>query len=387
MAHQRGRGQRWTVAFIAAVVTAIAGCTSSSTVPTQDASSSPTTAVTSADRAAVQTVLRQFFANDFADAYRNRRAVLVSVGNDLLVEDYHQSSATASINIQSVGKSIVSTLVGIALSEGRLNSVDQTLGELLPSSAPVMSSKMKRVTLQQLLTMSAGLPPDDVFYREVADQPDWVRHIVARGPVTAPGETFEYSSAGSHLLSAILRQATGMSTLEYARQKLFGPLSIRTTPDTKIVAKAESLSAYDKARGFVWPVDPQGVHVGGGGQKLTAPDMLKLGRLWLNGGRWHGRQVVPEAWLRDATRAHVKTGFDAPPSYGYQFWNVQAHGHPGFAALGYGGQLIEVVPDLSLVVVVLSTSPSDPRSEAEPGTAQATDYVTIVDTLIAPIIG
>jgi CubicO group peptidase (beta-lactamase class C family) len=305
----------------------------------------------------------------------------------VLVADYHQSSATASINIESAGKSIISTLVGIALSEGRLNSVDQTLGELLPSYAPVMSSKTKRITLQQLLTMSAGLPPDDVFYREVLDQPDWVRYIIARGPVTAPGATFEYSSAGSHLLSAILRQATGMPTLEYARQKLFGPLGIPTTPETTIVAKAENLPAYDKARGFVWPVDPRGVHVGGGGQKLTAPDMLKLGRLWLNGGRWEGRQVVPQPWLQDATRAHIKTGVDATPNYGYQFWNVQAHGHPGFAALGYGGQLIEVVPDLSLVVVALSASPSDPRTEAEPGTAQGTDYVTLVDTLIAPIIG
>jgi CubicO group peptidase (beta-lactamase class C family) len=384
MAHQRACGHRRMVGVIAVAVTLLASCSST---PAQDDKPATTTSVSSGKSAAVRSILEAFFANDYTDMYRNRRALLVSVGDDLLVEDYHESSATTKINIQSMGKSIMSTLIGIALSEGRLKSVDQTLAELLPSSAAVMSSKTKRITLQQVLTMSAGLPPDDVFYPEVIEESNWVQYILANGPATTPGEKFEYSSAGSHLLSAILRQATGMSTLEYAREKLFEPTGIPTTPDTKIVAQAKNIKAYDNAAGFVWPMDPQGVHVGGGGQKLTARDMLTLGRLWLNGGRWKGSQVAPQEWMNEATRPRVKTGFETAPGYGYQFWIVEADDHAAFAAFGYGGQLVEVVPDQGLVVVVLSTSPSDPTVAAEPGTAQPENYVHMVDQLIAPAIG
>jgi CubicO group peptidase (beta-lactamase class C family) len=383
MARQRARGQRRMVGIIAVAVTFLASCSST---PAQDDKPAATTSVSSDKRAAVRSVLEAFFANDAIDMYRNRRAVLVSVGDDLLVEDYHESTATTSINIQSMGKSIMSTLIGIAVSEGRLQNVDQTLAELLPSSAAVMSSKTKRITLQQVLTMSAGLPPDDVFYPEVIEESNWVQHILANGPAATPGEKFEYSSAGSHLLSAILRQATGMSTLQYAREKLFEPVGIATTPETKIVARAKDLEAYDNAEGFVWPMDRQGVHVGGGGQKLTARDMLAFGRVWLNGGRWKGGQVAPQEWMNEATRPHVETGIGFAPRYGYQFWIVEAHDHAAFAAFGYGGQLVEVVPDLGLVVVVLSTSPSDPRVAAEPGTAQVENYVHMVDQLIAPAI-
>jgi CubicO group peptidase (beta-lactamase class C family) len=366
-------GRRWW-ALLAACVVLLAGCTSA------PAPSEP------AGAAQVREAVRRYFAEDRAGTYRNRRAVLVSVGDQVLLEDYHQASATTAVNVQSMGKSILSCLVGIALSEGRLASVDQTVGELLPSSAASMSSKTKAITLRQLLTMSAGLPPDERFYPEVLKKPDWVRHIVSNGPVTPPGERFGYASAGSHLLSAILRQATGRPTLQYAREKLFEPLGIATTPEAEVVVGRDAVEAYDKAPGFAWPADPQGIHIGGGGQKLTARDMLKFGRLWLAGGRWEGRQIVPEDWLREATRRHVRTGFSLVPGYGYQFWSMPRPEDPAFAAFGYGGQLVEVVPGRSLVVVVLSASPTDPLEEAEAGTAQPEDYVTLVDRVIIPAL-
>ena len=119
-------------------------------------------------------------------------------------------------------------------------------------------------------------------------EPHRVARILADGPVQPPDQGFLYSSAGSHLLSAILRQAVGRSVLDYARQKLFAPLGIDTVPAAEPVAAPENLPAYEKA-GFAWPVDPQGVHDGGGGQKLTARDLAKLGQLWLDAGRWRGR--------------------------------------------------------------------------------------------------
>jgi CubicO group peptidase (beta-lactamase class C family) len=283
---------RFMAGAVAAVMIGLSACSPS---PVRETTPTPTA---TAAHSAVHTAVEEFFATHDPDLYRNRRSVLVSVGDEVVVEDYQKSSPSTPINIQSVGKSIISSLIGIALAEGRLQAVNQTVGELLPASAPVMSPKLKRTTLKQLLTMSAGLPPDDVFFREVFTSPDWVRYIVAHDP--GKQGAFEYSSAGSHLLSAILRQATGMLTLQYAKAKLFDPLGMSTTPATDFVVGSDELEVYEKSTNFVWPVDPQGVHVGGGGQKFTARDLLKLGQLWLNDGQLKGRQIIPQKWLKDS---------------------------------------------------------------------------------------
>jgi len=320
---------RRLVKLVVVTTLVLAGCTSTSAddeAPSAPSSSAPATAD------AVQASVDAFFANDFADAYRNRRAVLVSVAGDVIVEDYFESDPATTTNIQSVGKSIVATLIGLALADGHLNGLDQTLAELLPEDATAMSSTTKQITLRQLLTMTSGLPTDEAFYLQVLDQPDWVRYMLASGPATAPSAEFAYSSAGSHLLSAILQHATGMTTLEYARERLSDPLGISTTPETPVLATTADLPAYDAAVGFTWPTDPQGVHIGGGGLKLTAGDMLKLGRLWLEEGRWGGEELVPATWLQEATQSHVQSMYPVAPGYGYQFWVTEADGHPAFCA-------------------------------------------------------
>jgi CubicO group peptidase (beta-lactamase class C family) len=296
-------------------------------------------------------------------------------------QEYHGISPTDRVSIQSAGKGILSSLIGIAIGEGRIKGLDQTLGDLLPAYAHAMPIASSRITVGQLLTMTAGLPDDVLFYSGALEQNDWVRYILTQDPPSASGR-FSYASAGSHLLSAVLQQATGMSTLAYARQRLFDPMGISTTPNTKIVASPSNFNAYDKSTDFVWPVDPSGVYVGGGGQKLTARDLLRLGQMWLDKGRWKGRQVVPSAWLDQATKAHVETpvGYE----YGYHFWVTKADAHDAFAALGYGGQVVEVVPDLALVVVIQSKSPSDPTAPLDQGTAQEQAYVSLVNNVIAP---
>jgi CubicO group peptidase (beta-lactamase class C family) len=158
----------------------------------------------------------------------------------------------------------------------------------------------------------------------------------------------------SHLLAAVLTEATGQPLLAYAREKLFDPLEIDTRPAFQPIlepGRPDPVRAYDRA-GFTWPRDPQGIHVGYGYIKMTAEDMVKLGNLYLDQGRWEGEQVVPSAWIRDATTAAVSSagGFGGT-GYGYQWWITTAGDHRGFAAIGFGGQIIEVVPDLRLVVV------------------------------------
>jgi CubicO group peptidase (beta-lactamase class C family) len=207
---------------------------------------------------------------------------------------------------------------------------------------------------------------------------DWVRHILSQRLVSEPGTEFAYSSASSHLLSAMVAEATGQSTLDVARTQLFTPLgitadrahepAIRHWPLTKA-----ELEAYEQAS-VAWPSDPQGYHFGGAFLKLPARDLAKLGYLYLNGGRWDGAQVVPADFVAASTRpqSDVHVG---PGRYGYQWWVTNETGHDSFRAMGFGGQLIQVIPELDLVVVITS----------EPG-QEHSDPANLVGTTIAPAV-
>ena len=161
---------------------------------------------------------------------------------------------------------------------------------------------------------------------------------------------------------------------------LFDPLGIDTRPATTVVVTDDPGSArYDAAPGFVWPQDPQGVHTGFGWAKLTARDMLALGQLYLDDGQADGQQVIPTEWVHLATTPQVAVttvpGMDA---YGYQWWLTSADEHSAAFAWGFGGQLIEIVPDLNLVVVV-----STPLVD-QPVFGTALPLLSLVNTAIAP---
>jgi CubicO group peptidase (beta-lactamase class C family) len=302
-----------------------------------------------------------------ASIYPQVRSVLVVRHGYLVYERYWQGvTAADGDDVYSVTKSVVSALVGIALGEGKLKGLDQTVGELLARHLPTdADSRLARVTLQQLLTMTSGLAGDDpslggdprVSARQGASR-DWVRHILGRRLATTPGTSFAYSSATSQLLSAIVADATGQGTLAFARARLFGPLGIASAraPEPVFVAHPSqaALKAYERAP-VAWPTDPQGYHLGFGGLKLPSRDLAKFGYLYLNGGRWDTTQVVPADYVAASTRPHSTPPPDFPAeSYGYQWWVTSQAGHPSFLAVGNGGQLIQVIPDLDLVVVITS---------------------------------
>jgi CubicO group peptidase (beta-lactamase class C family) len=292
--------------------------------------------------------------------YPALRSVLVVRHGMLVVERYYHGATPATyFNVFSVTKSVTSALVGIALGDHELDGLDQPVARLLARHLPPRPDpRIRAITLKHVLTMTAGLPPDTV-----PESPpgwvragDWVRFLLRQRPATEPGTSFAYSSASSHLLSAIVADATGQTTLRYAQARLFAPLGIAGEPAFEPEFAPRNAAAYDRA-GFAWPTDPQGYHLGHAFLKLTPRDMAKLGYLYLKGGTWEGRQVVPAAYVRASTRRQVATGgtFGHVGGYGYQWWIMTEGGHPAFAAIGLGGQLIEVVPDLDLVVVMTST--------------------------------
>ena len=302
------------------------------------------------------------------------RAVIVAVGGRKVFERYASSAPEDYHHVFSVTKSVVSTLVGIAVDEGLLR-LDQTLAELLPAYTGAMNAQVGATTLAQLLTMTGGFQDTRaVDASDFTPTSDWVA-LCLQGAVAPPGQEFAYSDAGAHVVGAILVQATGRPLLEYARDKLFGPLGILSAPVAEPLLDPRDIP-YDAA-GFTWGVDPQGIHTAPFGLAIRPLDMLAIGGLLLQQGRWHGVPVVSQEWVRQATAAHVQGGRGSE-EYGFFWWVGRADGSPAYFAAGHGGQLIEVVPDRDLVVVV-STAVGDGASGTS--TSVLTD---MVDEVIAP---
>jgi CubicO group peptidase (beta-lactamase class C family) len=309
------------------------------------------------------------------EQYPQVRSLLVVRHGYLVYERYWQGfDAADGHEIHSVTKSVVSALVGIALRDHALRSLDQTVGDLLAAHLPRHADpRLRAVTVRQLLTMTGGLPGDDPstggdvrLSVRLFRSRDWLGHILGRPLADKPGTTFAYSNASSHLLSAIIADATGQSTLAFARARLFGPLGINS--DNAFQPRAERLTAtpaqqqaYQRAA-VAWPRDPQGYHFGFGETKLPPRDLAKLGYLYLNGGRWDTTQLLPADYVRASTQPHSKPF--GRVGYGYQWWTDTVALHGSFYASGFGGQRIQVVPDLDLVVVITADAAQE-RFDAE----------------------
>jgi CubicO group peptidase (beta-lactamase class C family) len=309
----RGHGWRWLLVGILACSVA-AACTSGprerpapthrpAGVPTQR-DYWPTAGWRAAPPAQVGLDPEVLAKLDTNAAYHPQLRSLLVVRHGYLVDErYWHGDAGSGQEAFSVTKSFTSALVGIALGDHHLKSLDQTVGELLARHLPADADpRLAKVTVRQLLTMPSGLAGDDptaggdlALLVRLRQSRDWVRHILGRRLATTPGTTFAYSNAGSHLLSAIVADATGQSTLAFARAKLFGPLGIHTEHalvGVDVPNPSRALSrAYQRAA-VAWPTDPQGYHTGFGGLKLPARDLAKLGYLYLNSrplGRRPGR--------------------------------------------------------------------------------------------------
>jgi CubicO group peptidase (beta-lactamase class C family) len=317
---------------------------------------------------------------DAVEAYLDRPwlsdvvGVVVLQGGDTVVELYPGGDPDAFVNTQSVTKSVVGALVGAALADGSIEGVDATLAELLPAYAPTMTPEAAATTLDELLTMTAGvsLQQSDT---PLGPQDDWVAAALAT--IQRPsGGRFVYSNEAAHLVAAVVREATGEPVLSYARRVLLDPLGIPSTPAAEPVIGPETVEAYEVAD-FAWPTDPQGLHLGSGLLKMRTADLARVGQLHLDGGRYGGRQVLPKAWVRDATSRHVDaTG--GTGGYGYLWWVDDESEDSSYSAIGYAGQRIEVVPERDVVIAISTSWPLDAEDEAPVGDAEAEGLVEVV---------
>jgi CubicO group peptidase (beta-lactamase class C family) len=294
--------------------------------------------------------------------YGATRAILVSHRGRLVAERYYDSHVDDRAEVRSVTKSVMATLVGAALREGRIPNIDATLGELLPQYRSIMNARTERITVRQLLTQTAGYT-DKQVNDTVPDRPT-VPQLLKPGPQNPPGAGFEYQDGGPHLLSAVIAKVTGQTALDYARRVLFEPLDIQTRPAYQGSLFDVNKPEIEKIKTFGWLRDHEGIHCGSFGLKLTVRDMVKLGELYRQGGIYNGRRILDESFVRDATQAQSGDlpGFD----YGYLWWVTPIGTTPAYSAIGLYGQLVVVVPSRELVVAISNGAfPPSPSPEGQ----------------------
>ena len=272
------------------------------------------------------------------EEYPNIRSLLLARRGCLEFEYYKGGVNAESLSpVHSITKSVLSVLVGIALDKKHLRP-DQKLSELLPEvSAPAIDPHVRDITIRDLLTMTSGFDPSAPFGARAGVPPAEMWQWMLNRPMQyAPGTHFNYDNDGANLLSVALTRAIRQSSKTFAEQNLFRPLEITN---------------------FNWIADGDGYLIGADTLSLTARDMVKIGQLYLQRGRWDNKQIVSSDYVADSTAKHNDGGAPVRTAYGYLWWLTKTKtGLDAFFAAGIGSQLIYVVPKLDLVIAMASNS-------------------------------
>jgi CubicO group peptidase (beta-lactamase class C family) len=288
------------------------------------------TAIASDRAAALNTVLGD------AEALTQLETVIVAHEGDIVSErGYRGNSVTAPTNIKSASKSVVSALVGIAIDQGHLEGPDQSIASLLEADLPADADpRISDITIGHLLSMQAGLGgTSGGNYGVWVSSRNWVRSALARPFEGAPGGRMIYSTGSTHLLSAILTQVTGRSSLQLAREWL-GPLD-----DFAIAG---------------WDRDPQGIYLGGNQMAMTPRSLLAFGELYRNGGLSpDGERLLSSEWIEASWEHRTRSRYSGD-GYGYGWFLTRIAGQDVRYAWGFGGQMLYIVPALELTVVMTS---------------------------------
>ena len=285
---------------------------------------------------------KSWTVEDYMKAY-NVSGMMVVKDGKVLLERYGLGRKPEDRWISfSVTKSITSTLVGAAIQDGKIKSVDDLVTSYIPQLA---RSAYDGVTLRQVLTMSSGVkwnedyadPNSDVARAGSSIREPGVNPIVSYmrtlPRANEPGTKFNYNTGETDLVGILLSNAVGTSLSQYASEKLW--------------------QAYGMERDATWLVDAAGHERGGCCLSMTVGDYARIGQFMLDGGMAHGKQILPTGWIAQATSPQITNGAP-PPGYGYFWWL----GPTGYQASGIFGQSITVIPDQRVVIVVNSAWPS-----------------------------
>jgi CubicO group peptidase (beta-lactamase class C family) len=294
------------------------------------------------------------------NTYKNISSILIVKNGRLVVEEYFPRQAglgeqrgralkrVSPQQLYSATKSVTSILIGLAIEQHLIRGVDEKVSSFFPEYADVFAHSDKdKLRLKDLLTMSGGMSWDEWTY-PYADarndalkallSPDPIRYILERPLVAAPGTTFAYNTGISVLLGEIIHKVSGLRADKFAERYLFEPLSISD---------------------YYWAKIPDDIVETGGGLFLRPRDMAKLGYLFLNDGRWQGKQIIGGQWIKESTANYIDAAqipaWVRANGYGYQWWlgsfKTGDQVIKSYGARGRGGQFILVFPDQQMVTV------------------------------------
>ncbi|PKJ52173.1 serine hydrolase domain-containing protein [Bacillus sp. SN10] len=278
------------------------------------------------------------------EEYKNMNGMLVVQKGDVIFEKYYNGHGPDdAFHVASVTKTIISALIGICIDKGYIKSVDQKVIEFFPE----YKVKSSEITVRHLLTMTTPHPFVDWQepLEELCTQQDWIQYTLDRIGKSGEIGAFKYSSAGAHLLSAIITSVTGKSAREFANEQLFQPLGMREIPNYNMKAFGFNDLFGKDVKG--WVHDPNGISTGGWGLTLTVRDMTTFGSLYLNEGTHNAKQILSKSWVKESTEMNQN-------QYGYLWWLREEDGIFSYCAMGDGGNMICCIPGKELVVVIAS---------------------------------
>lgn len=270
------------------------------------------------------------------------RALVAARRGELIAERYYGGATDQSLQpVNSATKSLCSMLVGLALHDGSLKSLDQTVAQLLPDAAAELpDSPAAPLTLRQILGGRSGLAFDPMLFGQLAAAQPLQRFVLSQPPLPAGPSGWTYNDALVALIAPILRRAQGADLATLAQRQLFGPLGIER---------------------FQWQRGGDGNPLAPAGLALRTRDLLKLAMLMADGGRWQGRQLLPAAWVAESLTPLGAASWRAAPAtgigYGLLWFTGRLHGQGVAWAWGYGGQFALLAPELGLAVATAATSP------------------------------
>jgi CubicO group peptidase (beta-lactamase class C family) len=275
------------------------------------------------------------------ETFPNTWSLLIIRHGYIVYEEYYKGDKEDLNPLMSAAKSVISILIGIALKEGYLKSVDQKMIDFLPELASKdLDLQIKKVTLRHLLTMSSGCVLTSL-------NPQMMK--LAYSSTNEPGRDFNYNQTDPQILSMIITKVTKMKALNFGKKYLFKPLGIKNL-------------RWDEVYGYT---------MGSVGLQLTSRDMAKIGYLFLNNGSWDKKQVVTPEWVAESTSVQMGVQ-DEKWDYGYLWWVSERGGFHVYMVWGSGAKHIFVVPDLDIVMVTTAS-----RDE---------DYAEIIEKFIVPAI-
>lgn len=241
----------------------------------------------------------------------------------------------------STSKSFTATAIGFAVAEKKLSVSDKVVS-FFPDDLPEkVSPNLADLEIRDLLSMSVGHEKENIAY--IATSDNWVKEFL-KTPITyEPGTKFLYNTPATYMLSAIIQKVTGQKVIDYLHPRLFEPLGIQNID---------------------WEIDPKGINTGGYGLRLKTEDMAKFGQLFLQKGKWNGKQILPAAWIEEASSMKImqdlpkgvtiRDSSDWLQGYAYQMWRCRNN---AYRADGANGQFIIVLPDKDAVIAITAEAP------------------------------